>query len=345
MTGGTVRFCTRCGRPVAEGAKFCTGCGHPLAQPGHADSSAAGTSQQPPPDDAPTMAGIPPDATIPALGGVPPATMAPVPGDTAEAETASLAGIRRAAPAQDPDPPTLPPAHTADPSPADQPSWAGLPPERRTGRRSRLAVIAACTVVAVGAVTAGGIVLAHRDGTVPSQAQSGGTTAPSQTGRPNAGGHSPTPGPTTPAPTPSPSPTQPLASDTVAVSNAAAGNPRHVAVVSFLQTYFTAINSRDYRAYLGLLGPEAQATYTRRAFMHGYRSTSDSAERLKRIYAAGAGTVAVVTFTSHQDPRDSVNGQESCTRWRISLYLQPTGTGYTMVPAPAGYQPTFAPCP
>jgi hypothetical protein len=198
--------------------------------------------------------------------------------------------------------------------------------------------------VVVGAATAGGIVLAHRHGTTPNQAQSGGTTAPSPTGPPTGDGHSPTPGPTT-TPTPSPSPTQPLASDTITVSNAASGNPQHVAVVSFLKTYFTAINARDYHAYLSLLGPEAQATYTRRDFMHGYRSTSDSAEKLKRIYAAYGDTVAAVTFTSHQDPQDSVDGQESCTRWRISLYLQPTGTGYTMAPAPPGYQPTFAPCP
>ncbi len=249
----------------------------------------------------------------------------------------------RAWPAQDAAPPA-PPAHTVDPSALDQPPWTDLPPEREIVRRSRLALIAAGTVVAVGAATAGGIVLAHRHGTTPSQAQSGGTTARSHTGRANGGGHSPTPAPTTSAPTPSPSPTQPLASDTVIVSPTAAGNPQHAAVVSFLEAYFTAINSRDYHAYLSLLGPVAQATYTHRDFMRGYRSTSDSAEKLKRIYTAGGDTVAVVTFTSHQDPGDSVNSQESCTRWRISLYLQPTGTSYTMVPALPGYHPIYAPC-
>ncbi len=307
-----MQFCTRCGRPVAEGTKFCTGCGNPLAQPGHADSSAADTGQQSLPDDAPTAAGIPPDATLPA-------------------------SYR--------DPPGLPPVHTVDPPPQGQPPWAGPPPERRTGRGSRFALIAACTVVAVGAATAGGILLVHRHGTAPSQAQSGGTTERSHTGRANDGSHSPAPAPTTPAPTPSPSPTQPLASDTVAVSAAAAGNPQQAAVVSFLETYFTAINSRDYHAYLSLLGPQAQATYTRRDFIRGYRSTSDSAEKLKRIYTAGGDTVAAVTFTSHQDPGDSVNGQESCTRWRVSLYLQPAGPGYTMVPALPGYHPIYAPCP
>jgi hypothetical protein len=197
--------------------------------------------------------------------------------------------------------------------------------------------------VVVGAATAGGIMLAHRHGAAPSQAQSGGTAASPHTGPASAGSPSPTPAPTTLAP--SPSPTQPLASNTVSVSAAAAGDPQQAAVVSFLETYFTAINSRDYHAYLSLLGPEAQATYTRRDFMHGYRSTSDAAEKLKRIYTAGGYTVAVLTFTSHQDPQDSVDGQESCTRWRISLYLQPTGTGYTMVPAPPGYHPAFASCP
>ena len=343
MTGGTVRFCTRCGRPVAEGTKFCTGCGNPLAQPGHADASAADTGQQSHPDDAPTAAGIPADATLPALGRVPPAPTAPAPGGTGEAGTASLAGTGRAWPVQDRDPPAVPPVHTVDPSPPYPPSWVGPPPERRTGRGSRLALIAVCTVVAVGAATAGGIVLAHRHGTAPSQAQSGGPTAGSHTGRANDGSQSPPPAPTTP--TPPPSTTQPLASDTVTVGAAAAGNPQQAAVVSFLETYFGAINSRDYRAYLSLLGQQAQVTYTRRDFMRGYRSTSDSAEKLKRIYTIGGDTVAVVSFTSHQDPGDSINGQESCTRWRISLYLQPSGTGYTMVPALPGYHPIYAPCP
>ena len=345
MAGGAVRFCTRCGRPVANGAKFCTGCGNPLAQPRHADSSAADTGQRSPPDDAPTAAGIPPDATLPALGRVPPAPMAPAPGATDEAGTASRAGMGWAWAAQDREPSAPPPVHTVDSSPPDQPSWAGLPPERQTGRGSRLALIAACTVVVVGAATAGGIVLAHRHGTAPSQAQSDGTTAGSHTGRANGGGHSPAPAPTTPVPAPSPSPTQPLASDTVAVSAAAAGNPQQAAVVSFLETYFRAINSRDYHAYVSLLGPQAQVTYTRRDFLRGYRSTSDSAEMLKRIHTTGGDTVAVVSFTSHQDPGDSIDGQESCTRWRISLYLQPTGTGFTMVPALPGYHPAYAPCP
>lgn len=312
MTGGTVRFCTKCGRPVAEGISFCTSCGNRLPQPERTGSGAAGTGQQLPPANVPPVAGVTPDTTIAASAGIP-----PVPPN--------------AAPRAAPEP--VAPAETVHARPV-----------RGPGRRgARLALFAVCAVVLVGAATAGGIVLAHRHAAAPRQAQSRGTAARSTAGQANGSGQSPTPASTTPAP--SPSPTQALASDTVAVSAAAASNPQHATVVSFLETYFTAINSRDYSAYLSLLSPQAQATYTRRDFMHGYRSTSDSAEKLKRIYTLGGQTVAVLGFTSHQNPRDSINGQQSCTRWRIALYLQPTGAGYTIGAAPPGYHPAYAPCP
>jgi len=205
-------------------------------------------------------------------------------------------------------------------------------------------LIVACAVVAAGALTAGGVVLAHRHGTPASPAQSGETTAHSRGGRANAAGPSPAPAPTVPAPSPSPSSTQPLASGNVAVGRAAASNPQRAGVVSFLEAYFTAINSHNYHGYRRLLGPQARAAYTRSQFNQGFRSTSDSREKVKRIFTAGGDTVAVVDFTSHQDPADSVNGQESCTRWHISLYLQSTGIGYTMGPAPPGYHASYASC-
>jgi hypothetical protein len=314
MTGGAVRFCTKCGRPVAEGIRFCTSCGNRLAQPEPAGSGAAGTGQQLPPANVPPVAGMAPDTTIAPSAGLPPLPPSPAP---------------RAAPEP------VAPAETVHARPV-----------RGPGRgRAWLALLAGCTVLLAGAATAGGIALAHRHATAPRPAQSGGTAAHSSSGQATGSGHSPAPAPTTSSPTPSASPTQPLASDTVAVSAAAASNPQHATVVSFLETYFTAINSRDYSTYLSLLGPQAQATYSRRDFMHGYRSTSDSAEKLKRIYALGGQTVAVLGFTSHQNPRDSINGQESCTRWRIALYLQPTGAGYTIGAAPPGYHPAYAPCP
>jgi len=205
-------------------------------------------------------------------------------------------------------------------------------------------LIAACILVAAGAITAGGIALAHRHGTPTSPARLSGTTPHSHGGRANAAGRSPTPAPAAPAPSPSPSPTQQLASDSVAVSGAAASSPQRAGVVSFLEAYFTAINSHDYHGYRRLLGPQARAAFTRSQFTQGFRSTSDSMEKVKRIFTAGGDTVAVVNFTSHQDPADSVNGQESCTRWHISLYLQPTVTGYTIGPAPPGYHASYASC-
>lgn len=116
--------------------------------------------------------------------------------------------------------------------------------------------------------------------------------------------------------------------------------------MAFLDDYFTAINTRNYRAYVQLLGPQGQASFTRHQFIQGFRSTVDYDETLQKIATAANGnTVAKVTFTSNQRPADSVNHRESCTRWRISLYLQPAGGGYILGQPPSGYHASYSACP
>jgi hypothetical protein len=152
----------------------------------------------------------------------------------------------------------------------------------------------------------------------------------------------PSSAPSAPA-TPSASP--PVTGAVIKVSRSAAADPREQDVVGFLGKYFSAINSRDYRAYASLLGPQPRAELTRAAFIRGFRSTSDSGAKLRRIGTGASGdTVATVTFTSHQDPADSADRQQSCTRWRISLFLQPGGDGYLIGQAPAGYHASYSAC-
>jgi hypothetical protein len=136
----------------------------------------------------------------------------------------------------------------------------------------------------------------------------------------------------------------PAASDTVTAGPAATADPRTPGIVALLEQYFAAINTRDYRGYRSLLTAQRQAGLTRGGFIAGYRSTADSAEVLRRVGTGASGeTVAVVVFTSHQDPADSANGQ-SCTRWRISLFLQPTGGGYAIGLAPPGHHDSYSAC-
>lgn len=174
----------------------------------------------------------------------------------------------------------------------------------------------------------------------------------SAAGSPNAVSPSPAPSapssPLSPTPspssvTPSPPPTAP--SNAVKLSPAAAADPQSQGVVTFLEQYFTAINAHDFNGYRSLLGPRLRAAMTRGQFDAGYRSTADYGAKLRSISSDASGdTVATVTFTSHQNPADSVNGRQSCTRWRISLFLQPAADGYVMGQAPPGYQSSHSAC-
>jgi len=162
-------------------------------------------------------------------------------------------------------------------------------------------------------------------------------------GSSNGAGQSQTGTSSPPAATASPS--APGASSTVALSAAAAADPQSQAVVSFLQQYFSAINAHDYQGYRSLLDPQSRADLTRHQFNRGFRSTVDSGEKLWRISTDASGnTVATVTFTSHQNPADSVDGRQSCTHWRISLFLQPTANGYVIGQAPTGYHSSHSAC-
>ncbi len=131
----------------------------------------------------------------------------------------------------------------------------------------------------------------------------------------------------------------------VAVAASAAHAPDARAVVSFLNRYFAAIDSRDYQAYRRMFSPAVRSALSRAAFTAGYGSTKDSLATLRSIGVVGPGQLnAVVTFTSHQQPGESPS-QSSCTRWRVSLYLVRNGYGYLLQTPPAGYAASFRACP
>jgi hypothetical protein len=110
-------------------------------------------------------------------------------------------------------------------------------------------------------------------------------------------------------------------------------------------SYFAAINNRDYRAYTNLFAKQAQPGETEQQFLANYSSTTDSNATLVALSpTAAGGRVAMVTFDSHQAPDISVT-HTACTMWHISLYLEPKGTTYLIVPPPNGYKASRQPCP
>jgi hypothetical protein len=131
--------------------------------------------------------------------------------------------------------------------------------------------------------------------------------------------------------------------DELAMAPAAASSSVGPRVAAFVWRYFDAINRHDYPAYAALLGPPMQGM-TSAQFDAGYSSTADSGELLQNVSAAPGGDyVAEVTFTSHQDPGQSITGTR-CTQWDISLYLLPDGASFLLDKTPASYHAAYTAC-
>jgi hypothetical protein len=130
---------------------------------------------------------------------------------------------------------------------------------------------------------------------------------------------------------------------TVAVAPAVASNPAVAEVETLLNSYFQAINTRNYAEFSSLLDAALQANESASSFDSGYATTTDSAETLTAISSSGGDVAATVTFTSHQNPADSVDGS-SCNDWTVTLYLAPDGGGYVITAPPSGYEASYTDC-
>jgi hypothetical protein len=148
-----------------------------------------------------------------------------------------------------------------------------------------------------------------------------------------------------PASSPPASPTTGTGAGTgVAVAPGAASNAAEPQVLALVNRYFAAINSHDYAAYASLLDQQELQTITASAFATGYATTIDSDETLTGISDTGSGGVAaMVTFTSHQQPANSVD-DSACTSWAITLFLVPNGTGYLIGAPPSSYHASYQAC-
>jgi hypothetical protein len=149
--------------------------------------------------------------------------------------------------------------------------------------------------------------------------------------------------PTTPAASPA---VPPASGPPISVAASAASSPNEAAVLSFLTSYFTAINDHDFTAYQQLFSQPLRADLSAPSFSAGYGTTTDSAITLGGIGAIGSGElVAQVTFVSHQQAAASPTNS-ACTAWSVSLYLIEQGGGgsYLLQQPPTGYQASYSAC-
>ncbi len=149
------------------------------------------------------------------------------------------------------------------------------------------------------------------------------------------------------APSAAPSDSGPASSPggfTVLIAPGLSRNPAASQVDTLLMTYFTAINTHNFRQYARTFLPDVRHQLSAAAFVSGYQSTRDSNASLVGIGAAARHGLAVtVTFTSTQQPRPSL-GVTGCTYWAVTLFLGQHGPGWLIGAAPPGYHPYHHAC-
>lgn len=112
----------------------------------------------------------------------------------------------------------------------------------------------------------------------------------------------------------------PTGDETVAVSAAAAQHPRAEAIRDTLQTYFDAINRRDFQAWLTVVGPDQAANQSEADWAHAYGTTVDSNLMIAEI---GDDPLRVRTlFTSEQDVEFAPKRlPATCITWDLTYLL------------------------
>jgi hypothetical protein len=314
-----MRFCTACGTPVSGTRSYCTHCGAAIRRT--ADPAAAQATS-------PVLA-----AAGPAAAGAVAAGLAQASSRPASPEQAGLAEA-----SSGPASISLPSTWLADfdqppesPVPNEPPA---LPAAAPASGRTLLAVALVAVLIAAGSAAWMAGSSRPRAGRQPAAASG---VSPSSARHLARAGGSAAPRPSSSTLTPIPSSRRGI----VSVSPALAQRADAQQVVGFLDSYFAAVNHREYLEYSSLF--ERWHHLTRAEFYRGYHTTHDSSALLVGLSSSQDTLIATVTFTSHQDPSASPN-HASCTNWRIVLYLRRAGDVYLIGAPPPGYHATYHGC-
>lgn len=101
-----------------------------------------------------------------------------------------------------------------------------------------------------------------------------------------------------------------------------AAHPRAREVRAVLQNHFDAINAGDYQLWTSTVTRDAAGELDLSAWKRQFRSTLEGNVVVHRIEAGPDGLVALLTFTSLQDPRDAPADTPSrCLRWNATYAL------------------------
>jgi hypothetical protein len=113
----------------------------------------------------------------------------------------------------------------------------------------------------------------------------------------------------------------PAVTGVVGMTDDAKNHPQADAVRKALETYFSAINERNYAQWQTVVSEERRRSKTAAEWKKDFRSTKDSELLVYRIErGAGQSLRVLVAFTSTQDPQDAPEDmRERCLHWRLVL--------------------------
>ncbi|MEU8634123.1 hypothetical protein AB0C38_18255 [Amycolatopsis sp. NPDC048633] len=138
----------------------------------------------------------------------------------------------------------------------------------------------------------------------------------------------------------------PAAAGVVRMTDDAKAHPQSDAVRKLLETYFAAINTKQYLQWTETVSTERIARQPIGDWRKGVKSTTDTDALVYRIErGAGASLRVLVSFTSEQDVADAPAWfREPCIKWRLVLPVIAERTGLKIDTVDNGPSPEHEKC-
>lgn len=126
----------------------------------------------------------------------------------------------------------------------------------------------------------------------------------------------------------------------------AVAHPLYATLQPLLQTYFDAINAKDYARWASVVTLERQINQPEEKWHRDFRTTRDGTIVVHRIEAGGDGTArALMTFTSTQDVDDAPDELPSpCIHWNVVWAFATEDGQWKLTSGPASAAPRHEPC-
>lgn len=155
------------------------------------------------------------------------------------------------------------------------------------------------------------------------------------------------PPPTVVATSPSPGPTEEQPGPATVNGTAdAVSHPLYGTLRGLLQTYFDAVNAKDYEKWSSAVTYERQTFQPENEWRKEYNTTQDGSIVMHRVEARGGGTARVLlTFTSTQAVENApVELQEPCIHWNVVWAFSTEDGDWKLAQSRAAATPRHEPC-